>query len=203
MRYGWLLGMNKWEADMSQRIVMSILMGSIIGFERRRADRPPGDGKRELAVPRRLEDGPEAKLEEVLRVLLGGEARALRGRLPKPLAQVRRRDAELLPQLRLLPSQAGRSSLELPAEEDQHAPRQELEVLRHDRIAGGGVRGVPVKVRARAQQQIQVKVLGAPQYPRNTVQSPAHSKLSQTVQTCTLYFRCFTPVVIAPRAVAP
>jgi len=42
IRYFWLLGMNKWEADMSRRIVMSILMGSIIGFERRRADRPAG-----------------------------------------------------------------------------------------------------------------------------------------------------------------
>jgi uncharacterized membrane protein YhiD involved in acid resistance len=42
MRYPALLGMNKWEADQSRRIVMSILMGSIIGFERRRADRPAG-----------------------------------------------------------------------------------------------------------------------------------------------------------------
>ena len=41
-RYPALLGMNKWEADMSRRLVMSILMGSIIGFERRRADRPAG-----------------------------------------------------------------------------------------------------------------------------------------------------------------
>ena len=41
-RYWVLLGMNKWEADMSRRIVLSILMGSIIGFERRRADRPAG-----------------------------------------------------------------------------------------------------------------------------------------------------------------
>jgi len=41
-RYAALLGMNKWECDMSRRIVVSILMGSIIGFERRRADRPAG-----------------------------------------------------------------------------------------------------------------------------------------------------------------
>lgn len=41
-RYWVLLGMNTWEADMSRRIVMSIIMGSIIGFERRRADRPAG-----------------------------------------------------------------------------------------------------------------------------------------------------------------
>jgi hypothetical protein len=41
-RYVVLLGMNKWEADMSRRIVMSILMGSVVGFERRRADRPAG-----------------------------------------------------------------------------------------------------------------------------------------------------------------
>ena len=42
IRYASLLGMNKWEADMSRRIVMSVLMGSIIGLERRRADRPAG-----------------------------------------------------------------------------------------------------------------------------------------------------------------
>ena len=42
IRYVALLGMNKWEADMSRRIVLSILMGSLIGFERRRADRPAG-----------------------------------------------------------------------------------------------------------------------------------------------------------------
>ena len=42
IRYWVLLGMNPWEADMSRRIVMSILMGSIIGFERRRVDRPAG-----------------------------------------------------------------------------------------------------------------------------------------------------------------
>uniref|UniRef100_A0A7S0INH0 MgtC/SapB/SrpB/YhiD N-terminal domain-containing protein n=1 Tax=Calcidiscus leptoporus TaxID=127549 RepID=A0A7S0INH0_9EUKA len=41
-RYPILLGMNKWECDMSRRIVMAILMGSIIGFERRRVDRPAG-----------------------------------------------------------------------------------------------------------------------------------------------------------------
>eukprot|EP00966_Prymnesium_polylepis_P279361 6453926-Prymnesium_polylepis.1 len=33
-RYFVLLGMNPWEADMSCRIVMSIVFGSIIGFER-------------------------------------------------------------------------------------------------------------------------------------------------------------------------
>ncbi|KAL1523101.1 hypothetical protein AB1Y20_018059 [Prymnesium parvum] len=42
LRYAELLGLNKWEADMCCRIVMSIAMGSIIGFERRRADRPAG-----------------------------------------------------------------------------------------------------------------------------------------------------------------
>ena len=42
VRYSVLLGMNPWEADMSRRLLMSILMGSIIGFERRRADRPAG-----------------------------------------------------------------------------------------------------------------------------------------------------------------
>lgn len=41
-RYPMLLGMNKWECDMSRRILMAILMGSIIGFERRRVDRPAG-----------------------------------------------------------------------------------------------------------------------------------------------------------------
>ena len=41
-RYGVLLGLNKWEADMCCRVIISILMGSIIGFERRRADRPAG-----------------------------------------------------------------------------------------------------------------------------------------------------------------
>ena len=34
VRYAVLLGMNKWEADMFVRIVMSTLIGSIIGFER-------------------------------------------------------------------------------------------------------------------------------------------------------------------------
>lgn len=33
-RYGVLLGLNKWEADMVVRVFMSIIMGSIIGFER-------------------------------------------------------------------------------------------------------------------------------------------------------------------------
>ena len=41
-RYGVLLGLNKWEADMCCRVIISILMGSIIGFERRRAARPAG-----------------------------------------------------------------------------------------------------------------------------------------------------------------
>ena len=41
-RYAILLGMNPWECDMSRRIVLSLLLGSIIGFERRRADRPAG-----------------------------------------------------------------------------------------------------------------------------------------------------------------
>ena len=34
VRYGVLLGLNKWEAEMSMRVLMSIVMGSIIGFER-------------------------------------------------------------------------------------------------------------------------------------------------------------------------
>jgi uncharacterized membrane protein YhiD involved in acid resistance len=42
VRYLALLGMTSWEADMSRRIVMAILIGSVIGFERRRADRPAG-----------------------------------------------------------------------------------------------------------------------------------------------------------------
>ena len=33
-RYAALLGMNKWEAQMCWRIIMSILLGSIIGFEK-------------------------------------------------------------------------------------------------------------------------------------------------------------------------
>ena len=41
-RYLILLGMNKWEADTSRRIIMSIVLGSIIGVERRRPDRPAG-----------------------------------------------------------------------------------------------------------------------------------------------------------------
>lgn len=41
-RYAVLLWMNKWECDMTRRIIISIIMGSIIGFERRRADRPAG-----------------------------------------------------------------------------------------------------------------------------------------------------------------
>ena len=41
-RYGVLLGLNKWEAEMCCRVIISILMGSTIGFERRRADRPAG-----------------------------------------------------------------------------------------------------------------------------------------------------------------
>ena len=37
-----LLGLNPWEAEACCRVLMSMLMGSIIGFERRRADRPAG-----------------------------------------------------------------------------------------------------------------------------------------------------------------
>jgi hypothetical protein len=42
VRLGVLGGLNRWEADMLVRVVMSILCGSIIGWERRRADRPAG-----------------------------------------------------------------------------------------------------------------------------------------------------------------
>mmetsp|Transcript_433 Transcript_433/g.810 ORF Transcript_433/g.810 Transcript_433/m.810 type:complete len:320 (-) Transcript_433:252-1211(-) len=41
-RYVALLGMNKWEADMCRRVILALIMGSIIGFERRRVDRPAG-----------------------------------------------------------------------------------------------------------------------------------------------------------------
>ncbi|KAG8457651.1 hypothetical protein KFE25_002315 [Diacronema lutheri] len=41
-RYAVLLGMNKWECAMCARIFCSIVLGSIIGWERRRADRPAG-----------------------------------------------------------------------------------------------------------------------------------------------------------------
>ena len=37
-----LLGMSPWEADMNVRVVMSLATGSLIGFERRRADRAAG-----------------------------------------------------------------------------------------------------------------------------------------------------------------
>lgn len=41
-RYLALLGMNKWECTMCARVFCSIVLGSIIGWERRRADRPAG-----------------------------------------------------------------------------------------------------------------------------------------------------------------
>jgi len=41
-RYVVLGGLNKWEATMCARILYSIVLGSIIGWERRRADRPAG-----------------------------------------------------------------------------------------------------------------------------------------------------------------
>ena len=41
-RYDVLLGLNPWEAEACCRVLMSMVMGSIIGFERRRADRPAG-----------------------------------------------------------------------------------------------------------------------------------------------------------------
>lgn len=41
-RYVILLGMSPMEAQMSRRVILSLIMGSIIGFERRRADRPAG-----------------------------------------------------------------------------------------------------------------------------------------------------------------
>lgn len=41
-RYWVLGGMNKWEADMCVRVLVSIVLGSVIGWERRRADRPAG-----------------------------------------------------------------------------------------------------------------------------------------------------------------
>ena len=37
-----LLGMSPWDADMNVRVVMSLACGSLIGFERRRADRAAG-----------------------------------------------------------------------------------------------------------------------------------------------------------------
>ena len=42
VRYGILLGMNKTECSFGRRLVMSILMGGLIGWERRQADRPAG-----------------------------------------------------------------------------------------------------------------------------------------------------------------
>jgi len=42
VRYPVLLFLNKWEADTCVRILVSIFCGSIIGFERRRPDRPAG-----------------------------------------------------------------------------------------------------------------------------------------------------------------
>ena len=42
VHYAILGGLNKWEADTCVRILVSILCGSIIGFERRRPDRPAG-----------------------------------------------------------------------------------------------------------------------------------------------------------------
>ena len=41
-RYDVLLGLNPWEAELCCRVLVSMLMGTIIGFERRRADRPAG-----------------------------------------------------------------------------------------------------------------------------------------------------------------
>ena len=41
-RYLILGGMNYWECDMSARVAASLLCGTIIGWERRRADRPAG-----------------------------------------------------------------------------------------------------------------------------------------------------------------
>lgn len=41
-RYAVLGGMNSWECLMCSRIFFSIVLGSIIGWERRRADRPAG-----------------------------------------------------------------------------------------------------------------------------------------------------------------
>ena len=37
-----LLGLSKWEADMNVRVIMSLCCGSLVGLERRRADRPAG-----------------------------------------------------------------------------------------------------------------------------------------------------------------
>ena len=47
-RYAVLLGLNKWEAEMSVRIIMSIVMGSIIGFER--CECPPFFSRLRLAI---------------------------------------------------------------------------------------------------------------------------------------------------------
>ena len=41
-RYAVLGGMNYWECDMSMRVLMSLMCGTIVGWERRRADRPAG-----------------------------------------------------------------------------------------------------------------------------------------------------------------
>ena len=42
IRHSILLGMNKTECSFGRRLVMSILMGGLIGWERRQADRPAG-----------------------------------------------------------------------------------------------------------------------------------------------------------------
>ena len=42
VRYFALAGLTKWECDMCTRIIASIVCGSLIGMERRRADRPAG-----------------------------------------------------------------------------------------------------------------------------------------------------------------
>eukprot|EP00307_Rebecca_sp_RCC1486_P003134 CAMPEP_0119412328 /NCGR_PEP_ID=MMETSP1335-20130426/4809_1 /TAXON_ID=259385 /ORGANISM="Chrysoculter rhomboideus, Strain RCC1486" /LENGTH=271 /DNA_ID=CAMNT_0007437055 /DNA_START=8 /DNA_END=823 /DNA_ORIENTATION=- len=41
-RYAVLGGLNKWECDMCVRVIVSLVLGSIIGWERRRADRAAG-----------------------------------------------------------------------------------------------------------------------------------------------------------------
>mmetsp|Transcript_2016 Transcript_2016/g.4205 ORF Transcript_2016/g.4205 Transcript_2016/m.4205 type:complete len:258 (+) Transcript_2016:85-858(+) len=42
VRYAILGGMTKWECDMCTRVLVSMACGSLVGWERRRADRPAG-----------------------------------------------------------------------------------------------------------------------------------------------------------------
>ena len=98
-RYWVLLGMNKWEADMCTRVILSILMGSIIGFERRRVDRPAG-------------------IRTMAMVCLGGALRAWRARLTcptllAPLMRAPPNPARCLPARRASRRRRGSSSASL------------------------------------------------------------------------------------------